>query len=140
SALDATVAMDQPEAAPGLAKRQMSPAESRWSVERDLASKGSMLKVVKDAGRVRLEDEGVEYWRRAEERYSVDGDEPASAAGEACSTWGLAWEGVSVETRSRLLLRGDEEAFEVQADLDAYEGNRRVFARSWSKRIRRRDV
>jgi hypothetical protein len=43
----------------------------------------------------------------------------------------------SIETRTRQRLRSDETDFILEADLEAFEGDERVFSRTWNLRIPR---
>ncbi|MEU1851284.1 CocE/NonD family hydrolase [Streptomyces sp. NPDC019990] len=127
----------EPEGTPPLSTRQVTPPEERWEVKRDLIGYRSELDIVKDRGTVRFEDIGVEAGRRAHERYTAVADDFTSACGE--STWTMTfrrddWD-VRVVTGTRLSC--DETDFFVDATLDAYEGSRRVFSRTWNEKVPR---
>lgn len=127
----------EPEGTPPLETRQLTPPEERWEVKRDLVGYQAELDIVKDRGTVRFEDTGIEAGRRAHERYTAVADDFTSAAGE--STWTMAfrrddWD-VRVVTRTRLSC--DETDFFVDATLDAYEADRRVFSRTWNEKVPR---
>jgi hypothetical protein len=49
----------------------------------------------------------------------------------------VEWPEVTVATSARLDLRGDADAFEVQLDLEAREGDQVRWTRSWHRRIPR---
>ncbi|MFI8219046.1 CocE/NonD family hydrolase [Streptomyces sp. NPDC085932] len=127
----------EPEGTPPLATRQLTPPEERWEVKRDLVGYHAELDIVKDRGTVRFEDTGIEAGRRAHERYTAVADDFTSAAGE--STWTMTfrrddWD-ARVVTRTRLSC--DETDFFVDATLDAYEADRRVFSRTWNEKVPR---
>ncbi|MFE6520780.1 CocE/NonD family hydrolase [Streptomyces sp. NPDC057794] len=126
-----------PEGTPPLATRQLTPPEERWEVKRDLVGYHAELDIVKDRGTVRFEDTGIEAGRRAHERYTAVADDFTSAAGE--TTWTMSfrrgdWD-VRVVTHTRLSC--DETDFFVDATLDAYEDDRRVFSRTWNEKVPR---
>ncbi|MCX3288296.1 CocE/NonD family hydrolase [Streptomyces sp. NEAU-H22] len=127
----------EPEGAPPLAMTQVTPPEERWDVKRDLIDYRSELDIVKDRGTVRFEDIGLEAGRRAHERYTVVADDFTSVGGE--TTWTMRfrrddWD-VRVVTHTRLTC--DETDFFVDATLDAYEADRRVFSRTWNEKVPR---
>lgn len=127
----------EPEGTPPLATSQVTPPEARWEVKRDLVGYRSELDIVKDRGRVRFEDIGLEAGLRAEERYTAVADDFTSVGGE--STWTMTFQrddwDVRVVTGTRLTC--DETDFFVDATLDAYEGGRRVFSRTWNEKVPR---
>jgi putative CocE/NonD family hydrolase len=127
----------EPEGTPPLATSQVTPSEERWEVKRDLIDYRSELDIVKDRGTVRFEDIGLEAGRRAHERYSAVADDFTSAGGE--STWTMRFQrddwDVRVVTHTRLTC--DETDFFVDATLDAYEADRRVFSRTWNEQVPR---
>ncbi|MFJ5730332.1 CocE/NonD family hydrolase [Streptomyces paradoxus] len=127
----------EPEGTPPLAMTQVTPPEERWEVKRDLIGYHSELDIVKDRGTVRFEDIGLEAGRRAHERYTAVADDFTSAGGE--TTWTMRFQrddwDVRVVTSTRLTC--DETDFFVDATLDAYEGGRRVFSRTWNEQVPR---
>ncbi|MET9574496.1 CocE/NonD family hydrolase [Streptomyces massasporeus] len=127
----------EPEGTPPLAMTQVTPPEERWDVKRDLIDYRSELDIVKDRGTVRFEDIGLEAGRRAHERYTAVADDFTSVGGE--TTWTMRfrrddWD-VRVVTRTRLTC--DETDFFVDATLDAYEADRRVFSHTWNEQVPR---
>ncbi|MGW7512170.1 CocE/NonD family hydrolase [Streptomyces massasporeus] len=127
----------EPEGTPPLAVTQVTPPEERWDVKRDLIDYRSELDIVKDRGTVRFEDIGMEAGRRARERYTAIADDFTSVGGE--TTWTMRfrrddWD-VRVVTHTRLTC--DEMDFFVDATLDAYEADRRVFSRTWNEKVPR---
>ncbi|MFI0138137.1 CocE/NonD family hydrolase [Streptomyces luteogriseus] len=127
----------EPEGTAPLAMTQVTPPEERWDVKRDLIDYRSELDIVKDRGTVRFEDIGLESGRRAHERYTAVADDFTSVGGE--TTWTMRfrrddWD-VRVVTHTRLTC--DETDFFVDATLDAYEADRRVFSRTWNEKVPR---
>ncbi|MEU1791692.1 CocE/NonD family hydrolase [Streptomyces sparsogenes] len=127
----------EPEGTPPVATTRTTPREERWDVKRDLVGYRSELEIVKDAGTLRVEDIGLDVGRRAYERYTAVADDFTSVGGE--STWTMRfrrddWD-VRVVTSTKL--RCDETEFSIDATLDGYEGDRRVFCRSWNETLPR---
>ncbi|MFE8069448.1 CocE/NonD family hydrolase [Marinobacteraceae bacterium S3BR75-40.1] len=127
-----------PEGAPTIPHTLLKPADHNWYVHRDLARDLSMLEVVNDAGTVRLEDSGIEVQTRAVEWYSSQGDEFDSIRGETLWERSLRRDDWHIQTTTRTILTSDAQWFYIHATLDAYEGERRVFCRTWNHRVSRK--
>ncbi|MGW0336356.1 CocE/NonD family hydrolase [Streptomyces sp. NPDC003011] len=128
---------DEPEGTPPLSVTRLTPPEQRWDVKRDLIDYHSELEIVKDQGLVRFDEIGLDVGRRAYERYATVADDFTSVSGE--STWTMRfrrddWD-VRVVTHTRLSC--DERDFFVDATLDGYEGERRIFSRTWNETVPR---
>ncbi|MER7779522.1 CocE/NonD family hydrolase [Streptomyces sp. NPDC096191] len=125
------------EGTPALRTTQVTPPEQQWEVRRELVTYGSVLEIVKDAGTVRYDDIDLEVGRRAVERYGVVADDFTSATGE--STWTMRFHRDDWDTEivTHTELSCDERDFHVSATLDAYEGPRRVFSRTWNESVPR---
>lgn len=115
----------------------MTPPEQQWEVRRELVTYGSVLEIVKDAGTVRYDDVDLEVGRRAVERYGVVADDFTSATGE--STWTMRFHRDDWDTEivTHTEPSCDDRDFHVSATLDAYEGPRRVFLRTWNESVPR---
>ncbi|MFE6132716.1 CocE/NonD family hydrolase [Streptomyces sp. NPDC056437] len=127
----------EPEGTPPVASTRLTPPEQRWEVKRDLVDYRAELEIVKDRGMVRIEDIGLDVGCRAHERYAAVADDFTSVSGE--TTWTMRfcrddWD-VRVVTRTRLT--SDETDFHVDATLDGYEGDTRVFSRTWNESVPR---
>jgi putative CocE/NonD family hydrolase len=127
----------EPEGAPAVDTTQLEPREERWDVKRDLVGYRSELEIVKDAGTQRFEDIGLDVGRRAYERYTAVADDFTSVSGE--STWTMRFHRDDWDVRvvTSTVLRSSENQFFVDATLDGYEGDRRVFSRVWNEKLPR---
>ncbi|MEU7366339.1 CocE/NonD family hydrolase [Streptomyces hygroscopicus] len=127
----------EPEGTPPIATTRLTPPEQRWDVKRDLVGYRSELEIVKDAGTQRFDDIGLDVGRRAYERYTAVADDFTSVGGE--STWTMRFHRDGWETRvvTSTVLRCGETEFTVDATLDGYEGDRRVFSRNWNETLPR---
>lgn len=134
---DDALGFAEPEMAPAPESRQVGTPEHNWHVLRDLAQDSSTLYVVNDNGRVWLPASDVEIEEKTEEWYSSVGDDFQSIEGEVRAVRGLRRGGWEVQTITRTRLSCTEETFRVVAELDAYEGDRRVFSRNWDRTIDR---
>ncbi|MET8010045.1 CocE/NonD family hydrolase [Streptomyces sp. NPDC005271] len=127
----------EPEGTPPVATTQLTPREQRWDVRRDLVGYRSELEIVKDAGTVRYEDIGLDVGRRAYERYSSVADDFTSVSGESTWTMRFRRDDWDVRVVTHTVLRSSETEFFVDATLDGFENERRVFSRSWNETLPR---
>ena len=118
-------------------QRRLRKGHSNWRVIRELDNDFSSLEVINDNGIVRIEDIDITVKRKAEEWYSYRGDEFDSVRGETLWRRGFRRGDWSVETVTRTLLTCDATNFYIDAELDAYEGEKRVYSRNWNLCIRR---
>ncbi|CAM03421.1 hypothetical protein A8924_4545 [Saccharopolyspora erythraea NRRL 2338] len=130
----------EPEGTPPLSETRLVPGDQRWKVERDLVDYKSALEVVKDLGVVRLDDIDLKLKRRAYERYSWVADDFGSVCGE--NEWRMRFTRANwdVETVTRTVLTSTPDDFVLHAELDAYEGGRRVLSKNWQHTIPRDHV
>jgi hypothetical protein len=125
------------EAAAGGKQTQIVAGHHNWRVIRELDKDFSTLEVINDNGIYRLEDIDLIVQRKSEEWYSYRGDDFSSAKGETLWTRGLKRGDWEVKTVTRTVLHCDEGYFYLNAELDAYEGDRRVYSNNWNRRIKR---
>lgn len=126
-----------PEGAVPLATERLEPPEYRWDVVRDLVDYEAALEIVKDAGTVRYPGIALDVRRRAAERYRSVADEFCSARGESAWTMRFTRGAWDIRTETRTVLCCTEEEFLVHATLDGYDGDRRVFSRTWNETLPR---
>ncbi|MFW5791372.1 MAG: CocE/NonD family hydrolase [Desulfohalobiaceae bacterium] len=134
---DDEVTFPEPEAAPPCPTRRLQPAEHKWRVVRDLDTDVASLEVVKDEGVVVIDPVGTAVRRSAREVYSSRGDDFDSIRGETLHERGFKREGWDVRTVTRTILTCRETHFFVHAQLDAFEGEHRIFSRNWEMSIER---
>ncbi|WP_018145009.1 CocE/NonD family hydrolase [Thioalkalivibrio sp. AKL6] len=136
--VDPRIAFLPPEGGPPSTEtHQLTPQLHNWRVIRDLAEDESTLAVTNDAGTVRLDDLNLEMQRKALEWYSYQGDDFNSVRGETLWERGFRRGDWAVRTVTRTVLTSSPTDFEIHAQLDAYEGERRVYARNWDVKIPR---
>jgi hypothetical protein len=131
---------DPPEAARPIETIQMIPEDHRWTVIRDLANGASVLEVIKDDGQTRIPEIGLEHADYTEERYSVTGEDLGSLRGETLNRKGFKRGDWDVSTRTHTVMTATPDTFIIHADLDAYEGDRRIYCRTWERHIPRDHV
>jgi putative CocE/NonD family hydrolase len=128
---------EEPEGAPRLSTTQVLPGEYRWELRRDLVGYESTLEIVKDVGVVRYDDIDLEVGRRAVEWYGSVANDFCSVSGVVEWTMTFARDDWRVRVVTRQALSCSETDFVLHAQLDAYEDERRVFARNWDETFAR---
>ncbi|MGQ9426856.1 CocE/NonD family hydrolase [Gilvimarinus sp. F26214L] len=134
---DDRIAFPAPEASWPGPSTQLEEPEHNWLVHRDLAADLSMLEVIKDDGRFRIDDIDLEVTDRTWDWYTFQNDDFSSLRGETRSERVFAREDWRVRTTTRTVLTCDESTFFIHAELDAWEGDKRVYSRNWDRRIPR---
>jgi hypothetical protein len=134
---DGLPAFDPPVGAPPERRSMLEPEHHNWVVHRDLATDESSLEVINDYGTFHIEAIDLTVSSRAVERYSSQGDDFTSLRGDVRSTRSFQRGGWQVRTETRTVLTSTETEFHIQADLDAFEGDKRVFCKSWDCHIPR---
>jgi predicted acyl esterase len=136
--LDAQLpAFGEAEGAPPLAKTMIEPEHHNWRVIRDLAKDESTLEVINDKGIYRLEAIDLEVQSKTVETYTYRADDFSSVRGETLCTRSFTRQDWSIKTVTRTVLTSSPTHFHLLADLDAYEGDKRVYCTSWDKTIPR---
>ncbi len=119
---------DPPEGAAPLKDIDLRPERTARTVHKDIATGETTVTMIKDSGAQHLVDIDLDVESCAVESYRIRDGDPLSATGETHFRQGLgrgAWK-VRTKTRTRMSLTAT--TIEVAASLDAFEGERRVFA------------
>ncbi|GAB3527035.1 CocE/NonD family hydrolase [Arthrobacter monumenti] len=127
----------EPEGAPPIPVTQIQPGEHDWNVSRNLVDLTGQLQVVKDLGVVRFDDIDLAVTRRAYEKYSFATRDANSVCGETDWTMGFERGDWRVKITTKTVLTSTPTDFHVDAELDAYEGGRRVVSKNWTTTIPR---
>ena len=126
-----------PEGTPAPRRTLIEPERHNWFVHRDLAEDRSELEVIKDNGRWLIEDIDLIVRSVTNEWYRSRDDEFGSVTGETATLREFRRGDWHVTIRTRTLATSTPTHFHVQAELDAWEGGKRVFSRNWDKQIAR---
>src|SRR5699024_3567937 len=113
------------------------PGQQDWTVSRNLVDMTGKLEVLKDLGVVRFDDIDLNVTRYALERYSFADRQVNSVRGETEWIMGFERDDWQVQTRTKTVLTSTVDDFHVYAELDAYEGNSRIAAKTWDVSIPR---
>jgi hypothetical protein len=127
----------EPVAAEPIPSTLLVPAHREWTVQHNLATNESVLQVVNDDKKLRLEDIDLVVHRRVTERYSYKNYDYATVRGEVVARRSFQRGDWSVLTITRTVLTSTRTHFRLSATLDAYEGDARVFAKTWDELIPR---
>jgi len=134
---DAGVAFDPPREGPSGVVTPMTTGEKRQTASIDAETGLWSLEVVFDDGRHRIEEIDLEIatWRR--ELWTIHPDDPASATGAI--NYGFERKRGDWVTRhdARCTMKLTKDDYVLHADLDAFEGDERFFARSATRTVRR---
>jgi uncharacterized protein len=125
------------EAAPPEARTTLRPGGFERTFSYDVATDTMTYTSIGDSGVQRIDAIGLEVEEIARKTYKIRSDDPLSA--DNVIQWTTRrgrgdWQ-VRVETRTRM--RATAEHFLIDAELGAYEGERRVFCRDWHAEIPR---
>jgi hypothetical protein len=125
------------EAAPALAVTVHRPETTIETVTHDLVTGETTFLTDEDLGRATLDPIGITGDYRRKEIFRIKDDDPASGVVDIAHTRRLSrgdWQ-TRVDTRTVMKATADE--FIVDATLDAFEGDTRIFTRTWNVRHRR---
>ncbi len=131
------VPFEPAESSPPLPTTRLSESKLERGLSHDLATGAVAFWHEEESGTQRLEDIGLEVARKASEIYRIVEGDPLSARSEMRREVELRrgdWRVRNVETT---VVSCDLETFRVEAKLEAFEGDRPIFERSWDHRIPR---
>jgi putative CocE/NonD family hydrolase len=115
----------------------LQPPNHNWYVHRDLAEDKSTLEVINDHGVVKIKSLDLEVLNKSIEKYSSIADDFNSIRGETLWERGYKRQSWEIKTITRTVLTSDNKNFYIQANLDAYEGEKQVYCHSWDYSIPR---
>jgi uncharacterized protein len=111
------------------------PSPVLWRVVRDVLGRRTEAEI-DHGGRTELPD-GAVLVERYRGTVGTALDRPGTTWARGSAEYRVEWPEATVVTSARLDLRGDADAFEVQLDLEAREGDELRWTRSWHRRIPR---
>ncbi len=130
-----------PEGAEPSPVETLRPKETGCSVRRDIASRKFELEFVQDYGGVqRLVSNGLEFATRGKDTFTIVEGDPLSAVARSARTSLLRRGDWCVRVETASALSGDVEAFHVTNVVEAYEGNVRAWAGTWTFEVPRDHV
>jgi putative CocE/NonD family hydrolase len=121
-----------PAAAPGPREEGVRPDNTQRRIETDIGKGETLVTMLKDAGATRLLDIDLTVDNDTVETYRIRHGEPASAEGATRYRQRLTRGDWQIETRTATSLKLTATHFVVSAELEAYEGEERIFCRNES--------
>jgi uncharacterized protein len=138
SAPRGAVRFGPPEAENPPLPRQLRSADAYRRIIWDVGSGEQRIEVLRDEGRSLIEPIGVEIGFQKSLRYTILPGDPSSARAEAhydlVHRHAHGWD-TRIRTRSAIACTATH--YIIEADLEAFEAERRVFSRSWTRKIER---
>lgn len=131
------VSFEQPVSAPPLGETMLRADHHERTVSTDLATGEQVLRIVDDFGERRIDALDLRTESIARETYHIMPDDPGSARCETHWTEVVARDGLRLRTETFIEQRCDAGSFTVNARLEAYENDERVFEREWSEQATR---
>jgi putative CocE/NonD family hydrolase len=126
-----------PEAAPPLQQRRIREASNYRTVETDIASGESVLRIVDDFGEAENLAHGLIAGSIGRETYRIRPDDPLSALAETHWTQTLRRGDWSVRTEAMTMLKADKEFLHVTGSVEAFEDGKLVHEKKWNTKIKR---
>ncbi len=118
----------------------LAPAKREWTVSHNLASTEVALNVVNNDPRLYLHEIDLSFGRNVRERYTYHHNDYNTVRGEVETEREFERGDWKVYTITRTILTSTPETFIVTAVLDAYEGDKRIFSKTWDESIPRKLV
>ncbi|WP_372987812.1 CocE/NonD family hydrolase [Marinobacter sp.] len=134
---DTAIGFEPPEGTPPIGITRLQPSHHNWLVHRDLAEDLSILEVIQDLGEFRIDEIDMTIADCTRNWYTYRDDDFTSPKGETKTERHFERGYWSVHTRTHTILTADTENFYVWAELDAWEGEKRIFSREWDLKIPR---
>ncbi|MGF1592737.1 MAG: CocE/NonD family hydrolase [Kiloniellaceae bacterium] len=114
-----------------------APPASRREAVRDLTAGVTRYTIHEDTGAYEHPQTGLITRQQRDEVWALPLDEPDRASGECRWTSELRRGDWAVRTESVASLQCSADAFQITASVEAFEGDRRVHAKTWQRRIAR---
>ncbi|MGM0620088.1 MAG: CocE/NonD family hydrolase [Bacteroidota bacterium] len=113
------------------------PPKREWQVIHNLASNEVTLQVTNNDAQYIIDDINWAVQKDVTEKYSYQSYNYDTLRGEVMSERSFKRNDWAVYTKTRTVLTSTKTHFIIRATLDAYEGDVRVFSKSWDERIKR---
>ncbi len=137
---EALTPFEESETAPPQRVEALRPEANSRTVEHDLATGETVVRVVNDFGEQRILDNDLATGEIARVTHRILADDPTSARAETHWTETLSRGDWRVRCESQTTMWSDRDNFHIEAKLEAFEGDERVFEREWSRSVRRNMV
>ena len=129
-----------PVTAPPLHIETLRPPRNERTVEYDLVSGETVVHIKDDFGEYKNLEHGLTTGQSAYECYRIHAYNPASCRASTHWTETLCRNQWSIRTETTTKLRSDKSNFYVNAQIDAFEGEQRIYERHWHRRLKRNQL
>ncbi|MFP6745824.1 MAG: CocE/NonD family hydrolase C-terminal non-catalytic domain-containing protein, partial [Alphaproteobacteria bacterium] len=129
----ATPTFAGPEEAPAMAMTQFEPGQHSNTVATDVHTGRVEVRAERGSGHYRIDDHGMVFGgRNSLERMAITKGDPLSAESEAIFGGRMTRGAFDIKVEARTRLRATKDTFILTADLDVWEGEKRILAKSWN--------
>ena len=125
------------EAPPPLAMTEIRAGNGKETVTHDLVTGETVFTTDGDDGRSVIDHIALATEHARKETFRITDDDPLSATVDIASTRRVSRDGWRTRTETRTVMRATTTEFVVDATLDAFEGDIRIFSRNWRVRHKR---
>ena len=116
----------EPTLSAGIAATVLRKPSARRSLTQDLATGATRLLIEEDGGHTRIEDRAIEIDWTGSRSTSIKPEEPLSASAQAQWNWILRFGDVETRTRASTRLTCTADTYEIEARVEAHEGERLI--------------
>jgi len=128
----------EPEGAAPMTRTELRPVHRERTVRQDLSTGETVYTVIgDDSCAYRIDAIDLEVEASGLRQYRIIDENPLSAQEKITWTWEFRRKNWSVRTETCTTISATKDAFVVKATLDAYEGDDRVFCKSWNQTVSR---
>ncbi len=131
------IAFAEAEGAPALRAETLRPPSGSRTIERDAASGRVTLETFDDFGEMRIAAHGHESGSVVRQSFSIEPEDPLSARVETVWSYTVGRGDWQTRTVSRSVMWSDRENFHLEAELEAFEDEHRVFEKIWRETVPR---
>jgi putative CocE/NonD family hydrolase len=135
---DAAPRFEPPESAPPFTRTILIPGGRNRTVHSDHGTGETVVAITDSSGRNCYDDIDLIAEARSTERYSVIEDDPLAATADVTWTWEFERKDWCIRTESRTHVSCNKRYFIVHATLEAFEGDKKVFGRTFDEKIARK--
>ena len=128
---------DEPESLDQAPPERVRTGGGSTTIKKDVVSGQVELRWARNMGVVRLASRGLDLGAKDLDLFTITEGDPLSVVLRSERTASLTRGGWRIRVETVSTMTGDAEAFLVTNAVEAYEGETRVFTRSWTRRIPR---
>ena len=115
----------------------LHPEVKEWEVIHNLRTNKVTLHVINNDAKIRLDDINWTMEKNVEEKYIYRNNNYDTLRGEVTSERRFERDDWSVYTKTHTILTSTKTHFIIRATLDAYEGDVRVYSKTWDEMVNR---